>query len=528
MINESQDLAAVSDEPSIELPASQTPPAPSINAIEPQTRRELTGELMEDGVSQEQNQTTSETTSKGQEGNLQIQSEPRSALAEKETPQVPILAINISQDQDIGLKSEASQSMDYEFIENLFSQQLQEEANTRASPKEIVIYARLPITSSQVTVATQHQGVSQLHLEDLNDVSYIIMSPTTPDKEDIIIDSESEKYNATASQLLLAHEEEIPFGSAQLSTLHTIIKTEDTGLDNDTTLCEDPTQQEEAWNFLNAIVSCPGNKRQWEPEGVDVDLMRDMIGERHNRGVTNEDCIAVIYNYTLDDDLSMPDEEYFRWCEPPTDKEELYRRYSYRLRRVHYFRRPAFYHNHKWYPEKYLPDPEDPEWSWKEDIEVDRPAQSAYQLSQGQVFWDPDRHKRNVGDHPHYKFKWHYDQINKDVPPEPLKHLVRPLAIGARFTIDKYPWSEYKPRANYTPNYHPDWKGWRVSDPVMVNLTNGRKTYMGEVRPDTTAQIFQPPVGQGWVKQYEDRERSFGSELKQSTASANIQSSPYL
>ena len=165
---------------------------------------------------------------------------------------------------------------------------------------------------------------------------------------------------------------------------------------------------------------------------------------------------------------------------------------SFRRRREDYFRRPAIYHNHKWYPKKYLPDPEDREWSWKEGIEVDRPAQSAYQSSKGQVFWDPDRHKQNVGDHPHYKFKWHYDQINKDVLPEPIKHLIRPLEIGARFTIEKYPRSEYKPRASYMPNYHPEWEEWIVSDLVMVNLTNGRITYMGEIRPDTSAHIFQP------------------------------------
>ena len=232
--------------------------------------------------------------------------------------------------------------------------------------------------------------------------------------------------------------------------------------------------------------------------------MREMLGDRHNRVVTNEDCVGVVYNYAPDDDLSIPDEEYYRWCEPPTDKDELYRRYSFRRRRVDYFRRPAIHHNNKWYPEKYLPDPEDPEWSWKEGIEVDRPAQSAYQLSKGQVFWDPDRHKRNVGDHPHYKFRWHFEQINKDVPPDPLKHLVRPLEIGARFNISDYPWSEYKPDPNFILNYHPDWKGWRVSEPVMINLTRGRKTYMGEVRLDTSAHIFQPLMGEGWIKPYDE------------------------
>ena len=39
-----------------------------------------------------------------------------------------------------------------------------------------------------------------------------------------------------------------------------------------------------------------------------------------------------------------------------------------------------------WFPELYLPDPDDPELSWKEGIEVDRPAQSLYQLNEGKVF----------------------------------------------------------------------------------------------------------------------------------------------
>ena len=59
MINKSQDLPAVGDETSIESSTSRTPPTPSINATEPQTRREPTGELMEDGVNKEQNQSMS-------------------------------------------------------------------------------------------------------------------------------------------------------------------------------------------------------------------------------------------------------------------------------------------------------------------------------------------------------------------------------------------------------------------------------------------------------------------------------------
>ena len=122
-----------------------------------------------------------------------------------------------------------------------------------------------------------------------------------------------------------------------------------------------------------------------------------------------------------------------------------------------------------------------------------------------QVFWNPDRHRRNIGDHPHYKFKWYFDQINKDVLPDPVKHLRRPVDIGARFPVEVFPWSEYKPNENNSSNNHPDWKGWRVSEPYMNNLTNGWKVYMGEVRPDTSAPIFYPPFEKGWIIPFEVR-----------------------
>ena len=121
------------------------------------------------------------------------------------------------------------------------------------------------------------------------------------------------------------------------------------------------------------------------------------------------------------------------------------------------------------------------------------------------MFWDPDRHRRNIADHPKYKFKWHFDQINKDVPPDPARHLKKPVDIGARFPIKVFPWSEYKPNQNSHSNYHPDWKGWRVSEPFMNNHTNGRKVYLGEVRPDTSAPIFYPSFEKGWIIPYEDR-----------------------
>ena len=60
--------------------------------------------------------------------------------------------------QESSLKaSDDSQSMDYELIESLFNQQLLEEANERVSPKEVTIYLKLPVTSSQLAIAKQEQ-----------------------------------------------------------------------------------------------------------------------------------------------------------------------------------------------------------------------------------------------------------------------------------------------------------------------------------------------------------------------------------
>ena len=169
MINESQDLPAVGHETVTKVPTPRFQPTTTPEDEEPQTRREPAGELMEDG-----------------------------------SDQAPIQVTHI-QERLIKI-SEDSQSMDYEFIENLFSKQLSDESNIRVLPEEVTIYLRLPITSSQAAAPTQER-IPQSELEDLNYVSYIIMSPTTPNKDDITIESESEKFNATASQLLLAHEE---------------------------------------------------------------------------------------------------------------------------------------------------------------------------------------------------------------------------------------------------------------------------------------------------------------------------------
>ena len=87
MINESQDLPAVGDETSTELVASQTPLMPSIKEIEPQTRKEPAGELMEDEVNQGENQPMLNLVLKEEGQESQRQSELRSELAGEETLQ---------------------------------------------------------------------------------------------------------------------------------------------------------------------------------------------------------------------------------------------------------------------------------------------------------------------------------------------------------------------------------------------------------------------------------------------------------
>ena len=97
---------------------------------------------------------------------------------------------------------------------------------------------------------------------------------------------------------------------------------------------------------------------------------------------TNRDCISNIYGYYENDNPAIPTE---RWCKPETTIEGMHIRENFRSRRRKYFDGPAIKQNNNWYPTRYLPDPEDPEWSWKEGLELDKPAISVYQLNEGKV-----------------------------------------------------------------------------------------------------------------------------------------------
>ena len=137
--------------------------------------------------------------------------------------------------------------------------------------------------------------------------------------------------------------------------------------------------------------------------GVPEAEMDKIMQDRPNKIPTNADCIAFLYDYTEVDNPKIADHVYYRRCKRLTNIEEIYRRHTFRIRRRQYFARPATNIGGLWFPEPYLPDPEDPEWSWKEGIEMDRPAQSLCQLNEGRVFWDPYKHLRVDGTHPHYK-----------------------------------------------------------------------------------------------------------------------------
>ena len=121
---------------------------------------------------------------------------------------------------------------------------------------------------------------------------------------------------------------------------------------------------------------------QWGRDSVHEDDMVLITKERSDPTPTNNDCISNIYGYEEVDNPTIPTAVFYRYCKPPTSLEEVQLRENFRERRLRYFASRANKVGHSWFPETYLPDPEDPEWSWKEGLELDLPAQSAYQLNE--------------------------------------------------------------------------------------------------------------------------------------------------
>ena len=97
MINESQDLPAVGDETVTEAPTPRFQPITTPDAIEPQTRREPTGELMEEGSVQENIQAMSDLSTKNEDEEPQTRREPTGELMEDGNAQAPIQAMHIQE-----------------------------------------------------------------------------------------------------------------------------------------------------------------------------------------------------------------------------------------------------------------------------------------------------------------------------------------------------------------------------------------------------------------------------------------------
>ena len=207
------------------------------------------------------------------------------------------------------------------------------------------------------------------------------------------------------------------------------------------------------------------NEARWGAEGVPNEEMKIIVRNRKNKTPTNADCITYLYDYIEMDDPRIEDHIYYRRCKPPMTIEEVYRRHTFRVRRRRYFARPAINIGDAWFPEPCLPDPEDPEWSWKEGIEMDQPAQSLYQLNEGRVYWDPYKHLRTNGMHPHYSWPGHEAVIIREIPPNPIRHVKRPLEQFARFNVKH---ANCSPGSKLTSRgrtdlvlYHPRYNGFK-------------------------------------------------------------------
>ena len=163
------------------------------------------------------------------------------------------------------------------------------------------------------------------------------------------ISSNDALESTTMSQVVIAHEEEVfaqSFG--------------------------EPSDEElEQWT---KILNNKADDEQWGRDGVHEKDMALITRDRNDPTPTNNDCISSIYVYEEVDDPAIPTATFYRYCKPPTSIEEVQRRENFRERRREYTARVAIKVGHSWFTETYLPDPEDPEWSWKEGLELEVPA----------------------------------------------------------------------------------------------------------------------------------------------------------
>ena len=246
--------------------------------------------------------------------------------------------------------------------------------------------------------------------------------------------------------------------------------------------------------------------------------MAIITSDRIDTRPTNRDCISYIYGYYENDNPAIPTEIYYRWCKPETTPEGMHRRENFTVRRREYFDGPAIKKGTAWYPERYLPDPEDPEWSWKEGLEMEMPAMSVYQLNECKVFWDPYKHRRNKGEQPYYRWYGHANAVNDKLPPNPMVHVQRPTMHGEKFSRRWYPSSGFDTRGPKDQvMYHPKYKGPKVSD--LMNNPNWRSIAKED--------IFQPPEGEEWIEKFSEKRTPRKSEKKAKIANRQIDADPF-
>ena len=365
----------------------------------------------------------------------------------------------------------------------------------------------------------QDQTLAQLNhsLVDLDETAILVINETM--SQDPLL---SQPPSQRLSQLTLDHEEVVVATSQSLPDLQPIIAapvnsprvlevnnielqvTEDMG----DLLAGFP----EGWWEGKTTMTYHTNEVRWAADGVPDEEIQKTVRNRENKTPTNADCITYLYEYIEMDDPRIADHMYYRRCKPPTTIEEVYRRHTFRIRRRRYFARPAINIGGAWFPEPYLPDPEDPEWSWKEGIEMDQPAQSLYQLNEGRVYWDPYKHLRVNGLHPHYSWPGHEAVTNREIPPNPIRHVKRPLEQFARFPVKHYLGSKLTSRGRVDlVLYHPRYKGFKPK--CMSELDE----------PLDMSWMFNPPNGEEWIKRLISEESGpKSSELQQVTMSDPI------
>ena len=65
--------------------------------------------------------------------------------------------------------------------------------------------------------------------------------------------------------------------------------------------------------------------------------------------------------------------------------------------------------------------------------------------------------------HPYYRWACHEQVVNREIPPNPIRYVQRPLEQFARFDIKHYPSSKFnsKGKIDY-PIYHPRYNGFKL------------------------------------------------------------------